>query len=182
MRFVDISLYQPARPHYDDAANLPWRVLPQIAGGGDLRGPGLHTNWTFSILCWVPFRRRKDMLAARPVQYPAEDIVSGSFVFESGVQGTGNWCFNAFEEVDRTEIVGDKGRIAYSTYDAEPIELTTVDGRSEFTVDYPVHIQQPLIQTVVDDSTGPGHCPSTGESGARTTWVMDQMLAGHTVN
>jgi hypothetical protein len=29
---------------------------------------------------------------------------------------------------------------------------------------------------VVDDLNGIGMCPSTGESAARTTWVMDQIL------
>jgi hypothetical protein len=39
-------------------------------------------------------------------------------------------------------------------------------------------VQQPLIQTVVDELLGLGRCPSTGESAARTNWVMDQMLGG----
>ena len=33
-----------------------------------------------------------------------------------------------------------------------------------------------LTQTIVDELNGFGHCPSTGESGARTNWVMDQLL------
>jgi hypothetical protein len=39
-------------------------------------------------------------------------------------------------------------------------------------------VQQPLIQTVVDELLGRGHCPSTGESALRTTRVIDQILAG----
>jgi predicted dehydrogenase len=111
--------------------------------------------------------------------YLAEDMVSASFVFQSGVQGTGNWCFNAYEEMDRTEIVGEKGRLIYSTFDDQPVVLETVEGKKEFKIGYPVHIQQPLIQTVVDGLLGEGRCPSTGVSGARTTWVMDQILAGY---
>ncbi len=178
VRFVDITLYQPARPHYEDAQNLPWRVLPQIAGGGIFVDLASH-QLDFLDFVLGPIRQAQGYAASQAGEYPAEDIVSGSFMFESGVQGTGNWCFNAFEEVDRTEIVGDKGRISYSTYDARPIELTTASGTSEFTIDYPAHIQQPLIQTVVDDLLGNGQCHSTGESGARATWVMDQMLAGY---
>ena len=30
-----------------------------------------------------------------------------------------------------------------------------------------------------DDLLGLGESPSTGESGARTSWVMDRMLAGY---
>jgi hypothetical protein len=41
----------------------------------------------------------------------------------------------------------------------------------------PLHIQQPLIETIVAELTGQkGACPSTAESGARTSWVMDQVL------
>ena len=46
-------------------------------------------------------------------------------------------------------------------------------------IPHPPHVQQPLIQTVVDHLNGVGHCPSTGESAARTTRVMDQILASY---
>jgi hypothetical protein len=40
----------------------------------------------------------------------------------------------------------------------------------------PPHVHQPLIQTVVDELRGRGRCESTGESGARASWVMDRLL------
>jgi hypothetical protein len=109
--------------------------------------------------------------------YSAEDIVTGTWMFESGIHGVGTWCFTGFDRCDRTEIVGTEGKITYSTFDVQPIILTTHNGPTEFLYDYPAHIQQPLIQTVVDDLNGAGVCPSTGESAARTSWVMDQMLS-----
>lgn len=178
VRFVNITLYQPARALHTDAQGLPWRVLPEIAGGGIYVDLASH-QLDFLDFFLGPIQLAQGYAGSQAGHYPAEDIVSGSFVFESGIQGAGNWCFNAFEEIDRTEIVGDRGRITYSTYDAQPIVLTTAEARSEFTIGYPDHIQQPLIQSVVDDLLGAGHCPSTGESGARTNWVMDQMLAGY---
>jgi hypothetical protein len=99
-------------------------------------------------------------------------------VFESGVHGVGTWCFTGYDRWDRTEIVGTKGKIAYTTFDAQPVILITLTGETEFSYDYPAHIQQPLIQAVVDELNGVGTCPSTGESAARTSWVMDQMLKG----
>ncbi len=83
-----------------------------------------------------------------------------------------------FEHVDRTEIVGDKGRLSFATFDASPIVLTTGDGTTEFSIDYPAHIQQPLIQQIVDTLNGTGSCVSTGETAIRTTQVMDRMLPG----
>jgi hypothetical protein len=42
----------------------------------------------------------------------------------------------------------------------------------------PLHIQQPLIQTVVDElNDEPVKCPSTGTSGARTNWVLEEISA-----
>jgi hypothetical protein len=56
------------------------------------------------------------------------------------------------------------------------IELE-IDGKSKeiFTFERPKHIQQPFIQTIVDELMGIGHCDSTGISGARTNWVMQQI-------
>ncbi|MEO0341725.1 MAG: gfo/Idh/MocA family oxidoreductase, partial [Bacteroidota bacterium] len=42
----------------------------------------------------------------------------------------------------------------------------------------PKHIQQPLIQSIVDDLLGQGTCPSTGVSAARTNWVMEEATKG----
>ena len=57
--------------------------------------------------------------------------------------------------------------------------LTTRKGRQEFSYDDPPHIQQPLIQTIVDELLGCGSCPSHGESALRTAVVMDKVLEGY---
>ncbi len=43
----------------------------------------------------------------------------------------------------------------------------------------PHHIQHHLIQTVVNDLLGKGHCPSTGETAIRTNWVMEEMTKNY---
>ncbi len=179
VRFVAITFHQPVRPDELKTNSLPWRVQPEVAGGGRFVDLAAH-QLDFLDYTLGPIHSVQGFAANQAGHYPAEDIVSGAFVFESGVQGMGTWCFSTFDELDRTEIVGNKGRITYSTFDDKPIVLTTAAGKSEFTVGYPAHIQQPLIQTVVDALNGKGTCPSTGESAARTSWVIDQMLAGYT--
>jgi hypothetical protein len=37
-------------------------------------------------------------------------------------------------------------------------------------------VHQPLIQTIVDELRGKGKCESTGETGARSSWVTDRCL------
>ena len=135
---------------------------------------GCHT---LDILDFIlgPIKEAKGNLGNQGGLYKADDIVTASFVFESGVQGTGVWCFTAYEDYDMNEIVGNKGKISFSTFGSEPIQLVTEEGMTEFPMENPRHIQQPLIQTIVDELNGKQICPSHGESGARTSWVMDQI-------
>ncbi len=178
IRMVTITLHWQPSPDELDPANLPWRVIPEIAGGGRYLDLAAHT---LDFLDYIlgPIRAVEGHAANQAGYYPAEDIVTGSFLFESGVQGTGAWCFTAFDELDVTEIVGSEGKISFASFAEAPVVLTTAEGVTEFQIDHPAHVQQPLIQSVVDELTGQGQCPSTGQSAARTSWVMDQMLQNY---
>jgi predicted dehydrogenase len=116
--------------------------------------------------------------------YPASDAVCATFRFKSGVMGTGSWCFTAFDSgrTDRTEIIGSEGSISYSAFDLDAPVVLEKDGGNveEFTFSPPQHVQQPLIQAVVDDLLGRGSCPSTGQSAARTSRVLDQIVSAAT--
>ena len=72
--------------------------------------------------------------------YAAEDLVSAEFELASGVRGNGLWCFTAHGAVDRTEIVGSRGRITYATFDDRPILLETPGGAETLTIPHPAHV------------------------------------------
>ena len=108
--------------------------------------------------------------------YPAEDIVSASFRFQSGIHGTGVWCFTSYAPQDRVELTGSRGKIRFASFSNDPIVLTTASGSQEFQIEHPAHVQQPLIQQIVNQLLGSGQCVSTGESAVRTTRVMEQIL------
>lgn len=175
VRFVSVTLYQPTAPEDLTSENVPWRVVPEIAGGGRFVDLASHTLDFLDYLLG-PIVEVLGQASNQAGKYRAEDIVTGTFRFESGVQGTGSWCFSAYGKCDVTEIVGSRGKISFSTFDAEPVKLINGEVVSEYAISYPRHIAQPLIQTVVDELIGVGKCPSTGESAARTSWVMDRML------
>lgn len=176
VRFVTMTLHQPPSPEDLDPARLPWRVDPAIAGGGRFVDLAPHML-DFLDYALGPIRDVQGFASNQARRYLAEDLVSGAFVFESSVHGVGTWCFTAFDEQDMTEIVGSEGKIMYSTFDTRPIVLTTAEGTTELSLENPLHIQQPLIQMVVNALNGVGSCPSTGETAARTSWVMDRMLS-----
>ena len=175
VRFVSVTLYQPTAPEDLTSETLPWRVVPEIAGGGRFVDLASHT---LDFLDYIlgPIAEVHGLASNQAGRYVAEDIVTATFKFASGAHGVGIWCFSSFDNCDVTEIVGNEGKLSFSTFDAQPVRLTTREGVQEFPFDYPQHIEQPLIQTVVDELNGIGKCPSTGESAARTSWVMDRML------
>ena len=177
VRFVNVTFYQPIAQEELDPNSLPWRVQPEIAGGGRFVDLASHMLDLLDFLLG-PLQEACGFAASQAHRYPAEDIVTGTFKFESGVQGVGVWCFTGFDRCDQTEIVGSQGKITYSTFDAQPVVLIEDQRRTELACEYPPHIQQPLIQTVVDELNGNGTCPSTGESGARSSRIMDQILRG----
>ncbi|HET9914497.1 MAG TPA: Gfo/Idh/MocA family oxidoreductase [Anaerolineales bacterium] len=180
VRFVNVTLHRPLAAEELNAATLPWRVIPEVAGGGHFVDLASHM---LDLLDYIlgPIHSVRGFGTNQAHLYPAEDIVTGTFMFESGVHGVGTWCFTSFDRQDVIEIVGSKGKLTFATFDNQPIILTTRTGRHEFSYEAPPHIQQPLIQTVVDALNGVGVCPSTGASAARTSWVMDQML-GRTIH
>lgn len=174
VRSVHIALYQS--PPVIDPAHPPWRVVPSIAGGGLFFDLASHQ---FDLLDFLfgPIKEASGAVACHDKRYAAEDTVSATFRFASGLTGSGSWCFCASERTDRIELIGERGRIECSTFSFEPIVLHS-DGAQHFDIAPPSHVQQPLIQTVVDALRGRGCCPSTGASGARASWVLEQIVYG----
>jgi predicted dehydrogenase len=160
------------------AGQLPWRMDPAIAGGGLFVDLASHQ---LDLLDYIvgPIAEVTGGAANQGGHYAAEDVVSAAFVFAGGARGTGLWSFSASGDTDRTELVGTRGRITFATFGDAPVLLETPSGTQSLTLPFPAHVQQPLIQTIVDELTGIGTCPSTAASGARTTQVMDRLLAAY---
>jgi predicted dehydrogenase len=174
VRFVNVVLYQTL-PR--DLTGM-WRVVPEIAGAGIFLDLASHTL-DFLDQALGPIQDVVGLASNQAGAYKAEDVVTGAWRFASGVHGTGTWCFAAYRREDSVEIVGSAGALRFSTFGTEPVVLERADGTETHAAETPPHIQQPLIQTVVDELLGRGTCPSSGESAARTSWVMDRMLEGY---
>jgi predicted dehydrogenase len=177
VRFVAVALYWSPNEGECDSQNLHWHVLPEISGGGRFVDVGCHQLDLLDYL-FGPITQVSGQAANQGGLYPAEDIVCAHFTFESGVVGSGVWCFTTPEEVttDQIEIFGECGKIVFPSFDKAPITVTTAQGIEEYPVAWPEHAAQPLIQTIVDELHGCGKCPSTGRTAARTSWVIDEIL------
>ena len=94
--------------------------------------------------------------------------------------GCASWNFAASSDEDALTIAGTAATLRLGCFSQRPMTLTRTTGDAEsFDLPDPPHVQQPLIQTVVDALLGRGECPSTGESAARTSAVMDAVLGDY---
>jgi predicted dehydrogenase len=155
----------------------PWRVDPAKSGGGFFFEAACHT-FDFLDFLFGPIDTMHGVATNQVGSYRAEDMVTVAYQFRSGIQGAGLWCYNADVEEEMNEVIGDCGRLQFSTTRPAPIRLSRGDDVREFPIDDPPHVQQPLVETIVAELNGVGVCPSTGVSAARTAWVMDEILAG----
>ncbi|MDR6552527.1 putative dehydrogenase [Paenibacillus qinlingensis] len=173
VRFVQSSYLQPTRDYQEGLE--PWRIQPELSGGGLFVDLASHA---LDILDYVlgPIGEVKGFASNQTGKHKVEDIVTTSYAFESGVMGTGVWSFNSYKHLDLNEIVGSLGKLSFSTFSGD-LRIETADGAvQELTIPNPPHVQQPLIQMIVDDLRGIGQSPSTGRTGARTNRVMDELL------
>ena len=109
-----------------------------------------------------------------------EDAVAMSFRTGCGAVGVAQWNWIGSADQDVLHIAGTEGQLTLSIFGNEPVRLTDAAGKmQEFDLPNPPHVQQPLIQSIVDQLRGCGRCPSTGESAARTSLVMDQVLVAY---
>ncbi|NNV54399.1 Gfo/Idh/MocA family protein [Limnovirga soli] len=175
VRLINIQLHwQPYDEETGPNAMPRWRVSPEISGGGHFHDLASH-QFDFLEYAFGPIKLAKGICSNQAGLYKADDIVTASFEFESGILGTGSWCFtvNKEQRVDEAVIIGSNGRICFSFFEKYSIRVETADHTEEFILPYPQHVQQPLIETIVQQLRGEGICPSTGITGARANQIMD---------
>lgn len=159
-----------------------WRVDPAISGGGYFYDLASH-QLDFLDYLFGPIKSASGMASNQAAQYDAADIVVGNFEFESGIMGSGQWCFSSDKssEKDEMTIIGSEGQVKISFFGEPKVYLkkSSASKVEVFQYELPHHIQEPLIETIVADLLGQGSCPSTGESAMRTNWVMHEMTKNY---
>ena len=175
---VQIRFSVPPRDlDYKNEKELPWRLQPDIAGGGYFYDLAPHQIDLLQNIFGV-ITRAHGYPANRAHLYKAEDTVSACFFFENGVTGSGSWCFVGHESAkeDRIEVIGDKGSLSFSVFTYEPIVLITSEGKQSITVPNPSYVQLPIIKHVIEHLQGIGHCECTSISATPVNWVLDRVL------
>lgn len=175
VRCVRAVQHQIPAPEDLSRATLPWRLKPEVAGGGKFLDMGIHMLDIFDF--WFGAIEEVHGVAGNQAGlYDVEDTVTATWRHAGGVQGDGSWCYVCGHREDRVEIVGSKGRIEFEFFSDKPLTLINENGRQEADIPNPPHVQQPFIQSIVDDLNGIAPCPGSVESAVRSTWVADEIL------
>jgi predicted dehydrogenase len=169
---------EAGRYHGINASSLPWRVQAQHAGGGLFLDLGCHT---LDILDFVlgPLDEVRGHAANLRTPHFVEDSVAMSFRAACGASGTAQWNFASAERADEIVLSGDRAELRLSTFGVEPLELRRNGEVERFDIVHPPHVEQPMIQSIVDELSGKGRCESTGTTAARTSAVIDTVLSAY---
>lgn len=174
---VQIRFAVPPRDLDYNRDNLPWRVNPDIAGGGYFYDLAPHQidllQDMFGCILYA-----EGYAANRGGLYKAEDTVSACFRFENGIPGSGSWCFVSDEssKEDSIEIFGSKGSLRFSVFTFEPIVYKGDGGRKEYSAPNPPYVQLPLIRNIVEHLQRKSNCTCDSISATPTNWVLDKIL------
>lgn len=176
VRFAKLEFYKKRLEK--EALNIPkvaWRVDPAIAGGGLFHDIAPHQ---VDLMYWFfgEIEKASGYSTNQAKVYEADDIVSGNILFRSGVLFNGLWCFNVVEEEvkDLCEIQGSEGKMRFPVFEHKKLEIIK-NGKTEEILFEPLqHVQEPLIQKVVNYFLGKGPNPCTAEDGAIVMWLLDE--------
>jgi len=177
-KILHINMQQsfPARKEDHDLKTLPWRAIPEISGGGYFHDMGCHGLDIIFFMFGDPVQVKGQSLN-RGGLYEADDTVGAVITLPGEIILSGSWSFITPKALtkDCVEITGEKGRMSFSIFSFQDIEVDTGDKNERISITPPEHIQMPMISSIVDEINGKGQCPSTGKTGAVTSMIMDQI-------
>lgn len=109
---------------------------------------------------------------------PLENYVEMSFETEKGIRAAGTFHGLSEERCDRMYVKGTKGTMEFSVHGKSDIVLKDLQDNvlKRYAIPEPKIVEEPMIQSVVEDLLGIGVCESRAEDVLVTYEVIDQIL------
>ncbi|WP_256011949.1 Gfo/Idh/MocA family protein [Desertivirga xinjiangensis] len=173
IRFVSLQMLQPHQSELITKTEDNWRVNPKLSGGGLFHDLAPH-QIDLMLYFFGKVKKTEGISGNQGAYYPADDIVTGQLLFENGVIFKGIWCFTVPKEEtkDLVEIIGSEGKITFSVF-GQYYSVAKAGKEERYEVKAPQHIQQPMIELVVDYFTGKGENPCPAQEGIEVMRIMD---------
>lgn len=174
IKFVDLKFLAPFSTEYLNDPGRMWRVDPAVAGGGLFHDLAPH-QVDLMLYYFGNVKAASGVSFNQGRFYNADDIVSGNLLFENGVVFEGLWCFTVSHEEakDACEITGSEDKLSFTIFGGENIIITKKGKTENIPFKQPPHVQQPMIEKVVEYFLDEGPNPCTGEDGAEVMRLLD---------
>jgi predicted dehydrogenase len=173
VRFANLKMWQPIKPSLVAKTEENWRTNPAISGGGLFHDLAPH-QIDLMLYYFGNAKTFSGLSFNQANTSAADDIVSGQILFDNGIIFNGLWCFNVPAEhaIDQCTIVGTKGKIEFAVF-GNYISITKNNATEEMAFEMPEHIQQPMIEQVVQYFIGNTDNPCWGETGIQVMTIID---------
>ncbi len=158
--------------HPPTDGSVPWRIRPEIAGGGFLWDIGAHR---LDLLLQMMGDVESAAALVDAIHFDIEVDDSSSLVmqFASGAQGVGMFYWTVGANVDELEVAGPGGRLIATNVDTGDITLTQGGKAEQFHLPWPNPTHLLLVEHYVQCliSGEPNALP--GEEGMKTTAIIE---------
>ena len=176
VRFVDLKMLQPHQSEIITKTETNWRIDPSVSGGGLFYDLAPHQLDLMMYFFGTP-KKISGVAFNSSHFYNADDITCGQILFDSGVVFNGSWCFTVAERKDLCEMIGSEGKLSFPIFDHKQLTLEKQGTKTTFEFNNLQHVQQPMIQKVVEYFLDRSPNPCTATEGVDVMKMMDA-LAG----
>lgn len=151
-----------------------WRLNPDVSGGGLFHDLAPHQ---LDLMLYFLGDPVYEQAVERPVPgvFPQSDL-SAEIEF-GGIPFKGHWNFNSADTLDECVVNGTKGSLHFAVF-GDKCELQFPNEKIPLSFPPLPHVQQPMIEQVVNYflDRGPNPCPAS--EGLKVMKLMDAVCAG----
>lgn len=179
VKMIRLNLFQPHESSMIAKTDKNWRIVPELSGGGLFYDLAPH-QLDILIHLFGNVIESFGVAVNQAKFYNAEDTVSGIIKFSDNIIFNGNWNFTMpeFLKEDSCEIIGEQGKIQFSFY-GNAVRWLTGEKEETFSFQHPEHIQQPMIEKVVNYFLEKEENPCSIYEAMKSLEVMQSFVYGH---
>ena len=180
IRLVQLHMWQPHQSKLITQTEDNWRINPAVSGGGLFHDLAPHQLDLVYYFFGKPLSASGFALN-QGGYYEAPDTVVGQMLLPGGAVFQGSWSFvvPAEEKRDSLHIVGKKGSLSFPVFDHHAIIWRHQGGEERILFDSIPHVQQPMIEQVVQYFLGLAPNPCPADEGAEVMRMMEAIARAH---